>query len=466
MSFSIIFLFFILWILLWTVAFIVVNTDSKNEYNRWLGLFTFLAGFGGLAVFIREFIELIKIIGVQIPTIDGIFSSFAHYLAPYALLMFAIINTEIFRNRWDKWKNRIAIILLIPPLLSYILFPVYPKFSPSYTFIVFWAVGYIVIANLMFIYSWITTQNPRQKINQLFTCVLFVPALTFVAFSNYILPALNIQNIWIYNSWIVILLFILFIFFGWKYGVLGVKIKFEKYSLDNTMRAMTSGTAILNHTLKNEVVKISVCIEELKKIIKEYNIPTKDYIDIITNSTEHIMDMIKRLNTSMQDIEVKEQAVNLANVIELSVHNMKSTFEKNNVKIKKNLRDDIILIFDRVHLREMINNILMNSVEAIHSAGEINIEMTINPKYLTLAIKDNGIGISKNNLSNIFDPFFSTKKKSSNFGLGLTYCYNVMQKSGGYLEIDSKENIGTTVYLNFPIKKVFTKYSIDEVREE
>lgn len=64
---------------------------------------------------------------------------------------------------------------------------------------------------------------------------------------------------------------------------------------------------------------------------------------------------------------------------------------------------------------------------------------------------DNGKGISKNMLSKVFDPFFSTKPSKNNFGLGLTFCYNVIQKHCGVIDIESEENKGTKIIIMLPV---------------
>ncbi|MNI76716.1 Sensor protein ZraS [compost metagenome] len=83
--------------------------------------------------------------------------------------------------------------------------------------------------------------------------------------------------------------------------------------------------------------------------------------------------------------------------------------------------------------------------------GELLIEAHENRGNIRVVIKDNGTGICNNNIHYVFDPYFTTKKRSRNFGLGLSYCYNVIQKHGGKIEIYSESNKGTTVSISFPL---------------
>lgn len=99
-------------------------------------------------------------------------------------------------------------------------------------------------------------------------------------------------------------------------------------------------------------------------------------------------------------------------------------------------------------------NIINNAIEAMKDQGIIQLEVSEGKKYLTITISDNGEGIPENMLKNIYNPFFSTKKSNFNFGLGLTYCHQVMKKHKGNINISSEKGEGTTVNLSFPLNHI------------
>ncbi len=88
--------------------------------------------------------------------------------------------------------------------------------------------------------------------------------------------------------------------------------------------------------------------------------------------------------------------------------------------------------------------------------GRIGLGLVDNRNTILVTVSDDGPGISSTNLPYIMDPFFTTKKLTANFGLGLTHGYNIMQKHKGFMEIDSTEGKGTMVRLFFPhrVKRV------------
>jgi PAS domain S-box-containing protein len=115
---------------------------------------------------------------------------------------------------------------------------------------------------------------------------------------------------------------------------------------------------------------------------------------------------------------------------------------------------------DEGQMSRVINNLIINACHAMPDGGLINISidnaaidenssLPLKPgKYVLITIKDHGAGIPEENLSKIFDPYFSTKKKGS--GLGLTVAYSIVNKHSGHLSVKSKVNEGTTFYVYLP----------------
>lgn len=119
---------------------------------------------------------------------------------------------------------------------------------------------------------------------------------------------------------------------------------------------------------------------------------------------------------------------------------------------------------DENQTRQVIHNIVINAREAMPQGGTLCIEADkacIGPgnssipaegTYARLIFRDEGHGISAENITKVFDPFFTTKNMgiTKGMGLGLSICYSIMKRHGGYILVESKEGIGTTVTLYIP----------------
>lgn len=319
-----------------------------------------------------------------------------------------------------------------------------------------WVVPYILTANLLLVYSYFKEQNPRIKQQRLLSCIVVTPATLFTMMSNYILRIFD-YNVWQYNVFTIATAFIIFVVASVRYGVMGVRLRFEKSRLDSAMKAMSSGTAILNHSIKNEVFKISLCMKNIKTALYK---PEKDIeeieesIKIVMDSTDHLKEMIVRIQKQVNEIEVFQEENDLSSIVDRSVELVRHYLERKNITVDKKFESETDVFCDSVHITEALNNISKNSIEAMDTGGRLDISVQRSKREITVSISDNGKGISKENMPYVFDPFFTTKQRTMNYGLGLSYCFNVLKKHDGRLELQSKENKGTTVQLVFPRKKI------------
>lgn len=102
-------------------------------------------------------------------------------------------------------------------------------------------------------------------------------------------------------------------------------------------------------------------------------------------------------------------------------------------------------------INQVFVNIIGNSAQAIEKDGEIWIKTSLDGEFAVISIKDNGPGISKENLDKIFDPFFTTKEVGKGTGLGLSISYGIVQKHGGEINVTSKLGKGTEFVVRLPV---------------
>lgn len=155
-----------------------------------------------------------------------------------------------------------------------------------------------------------------------------------------------------------------------------------------------------------------------------------------------------------------------------------------NVELKIQHGRDIGLIkADQGQLEQVIINLVVNARDAMPKGGVVSIitasyvqdkpvakvqDMMAPGNYVKLEVKDQGIGIPKENLVRIFDPFFSTKEVGSGTGLGLSTVYGIVRQTGGFVEVVSEVNKGSTfiIYLPVYVEKESDKTAAVEVVKE
>jgi len=103
----------------------------------------------------------------------------------------------------------------------------------------------------------------------------------------------------------------------------------------------------------------------------------------------------------------------------------------------------------RVEIREVITNLILNSVDALPEGGRIAIATRAEPGRVIVAVSDSGVGMSAEERRRAFEPFFTTKGVKRT-GLGLAVAYGTVQRHGGEIGIESEEGAGTTVSFWLP----------------
>jgi len=215
---------------------------------------------------------------------------------------------------------------------------------------------------------------------------------------------------------------------------------------------MSGGIA---HEFNNILANI-LCSAELCLMDVADNSPMERHIQSIINSTNRASNITRQIlfylghgNFVMENINLSDLIVKMKDLIKFNI--------SHNSILELELSDDLPVIKgDISQISQVIINLITNSSEAIgDKVGVITISTGIAHGYkgtlsLYLDVKDNGCGMTKEVMSKIFDPFFSTKFPGR--GLGLPVSYGIMKKHGGAINILSETDKGTTVRLSFPIK--------------
>jgi two-component system, NtrC family, sensor kinase len=102
-------------------------------------------------------------------------------------------------------------------------------------------------------------------------------------------------------------------------------------------------------------------------------------------------------------------------------------------------------------LNQVFMNILVNAAQAIEKSGEIRIVTGTVGNFVEVRISDTGCGIAKENINKIFDPFFTTKEVGKGTGLGMNIAYNIINKHGGDIHVESTLGQGTTFIIHLPV---------------
>lgn len=443
---------------------ITLFVNKKSKTSIWFAFTCFSVGCGCADPVFNEVIyvvfkdqllinqglyEAIKLICVAM-------NSFSNFMSPYFASMLMIFYSDIFKSCPNKKLEPLLTIgLLILPILMFFIFPIrldYPKYI-NYAIISLWAVPYITFSGFLALYVYLKEKNMKVKEQRLLFFLVVVISLQAATITSYVLPAIGIQDAWFYNRWIAFIVFASFIFAITRFGLLGVRMRFEKYKYDSAIKTINSGTVIINHAVKNEVAKIAMCVENLNLLSENKSKMAQDNLKVISNSVDHLLSLVDKVRDNLKEIILTLKPARIRDIVDEAINLVAPFCLEKEIKIEKEFLDDPIILCDEVHIRETLINIFKNAIEVVWKNGVIEIKIFRSGKSVIITVTDNGPGIDKKTLLHIMEPFYSTKKRSGNFGLGLSYCYNVMQKHNGLMEIESEVEKGTKVYIHFPDSK-------------
>ncbi len=209
----------------------------------------------------------------------------------------------------------------------------------------------------------------------------------------------------------------------------------------------------LEHTEDNK--KLFLIVEHFSSEMDVISNHIKDDFSFYKKQISHISDIISTQQNMTGSESQNKVKVNLKEVADDCLKLKMDELEKSNIKVENQLSDSFIHV-DKFGLAQVILNFLVNSMDSINERkmkeinhfGVITLENFINDDLIDFKINDNGMGISKKTKENIFNFGFSTKDRSS--GFGLHNCANYVKANKGTLIIDSPgEMKGAEVIMSF-----------------
>ena len=228
----------------------------------------------------------------------------------------------------------------------------------------------------------------------------------------------------------------------------------NKFNLDTNMqdnfRLIASG---INHELRSPLQAISMYTD----VIEDGDGDTKELASFVKQEIKSITDILDTLGRFNKNQKSDYEYEYLDNTIRSTWDTVSMTMLPScpivdvKFKVQKGFKK-IIPDIPKSELQQVLTNIFRNSIESLDKDSSV-IEVKLihkTNKFIVFYIKDNGCGIPKNKIKNIFTPFVSNKTGSQ--GLGLTICRHFLTQRGGTILVLSQENKYTEVIISLPIR--------------
>jgi two-component system, NtrC family, sensor kinase len=234
--------------------------------------------------------------------------------------------------------------------------------------------------------------------------------------------------------------------------------KFYQAERMATVGLLAAGVA---HEINNPLPAISGFAEGLKRRLPKLAQSVDDllfndfqeYVDTILKECQRCQEIVRTLLTfsrgACADFSPMDLNGLLTDTVKLLRHHLKQhRHELIHLEIDETLP---LISGDASQFKQVILNLLMNALDAVQTGGTITLRTFSDGKEtVVLAVEDTGCGIAPEHLDKLFEPFFTTKPVGQGIGIGLSTCYNIVQKHGGEILVRSTLGQGSTFLVKLP----------------
>jgi PAS domain S-box-containing protein len=232
--------------------------------------------------------------------------------------------------------------------------------------------------------------------------------------------------------------------------------KIEKdIEMVNRLTSMGQLAAGMAHEIRNPLSGMKMSIQVLKKrLCTPYSKSNEDLFDGVLYEIDRLNNLITDLLNFAKPRLPRYEIINTIEILNKALYLTKKTALENGIKICVEEDSSKLLIYvDKDQIEQVFLNIITNGLKAIGSDGILDIKLnhSLGEKgnFVEIEFYDNGCGIKTEYIDKIFDPFFTTNSQGT--GLGLSVVHKLVAENNGEIEVKSKENIGTSFKIIFPI---------------
>jgi signal transduction histidine kinase len=229
----------------------------------------------------------------------------------------------------------------------------------------------------------------------------------------------------------------------------------EQLAESEKFAALGRTTANVAHAIKNPLTPIGGFARRLQEKFAPGTRESK-YAGLIYSEVLRVENILRNVLMFSRSKAVLSDDCNLSEIIEQALKLYEDVLKEKSVNIRRNYGAVPLVSGIREQLLQVIENLLSNAVDAMPGGGTLTVvteeEKVRGETYTAVKIKDTGLGIAAENVSKIYEPFFTTKLAMKGTGLGLSITKKVIEDHGGFMHVDSKPGEGAAFSMYFPKK--------------
>lgn len=210
------------------------------------------------------------------------------------------------------------------------------------------------------------------------------------------------------------------------------------------------------HEIGNPLTSISTFAQLLREMATDEF--SRNSLDIINNHIQRITEIVRQMSTYSRPDSLNIKSVQINEVLNASIDLMRLDKRmKNTIEISVDASPDLPkTMIDEGQISQVFINIFLNALDAMPDGGKLRVATRVGKDdqdrdAIIIEFADSGIGIPREDMQKIFDPFYTTKEAGKGTGLGLALSYNLVKKFKGDIKVESELGKGTTFTVVLPI---------------
>jgi two-component system, sporulation sensor kinase E len=219
------------------------------------------------------------------------------------------------------------------------------------------------------------------------------------------------------------------------------------------LNALTLLAAGVAHEIGNPLNSLNIHLQlierEAAKLDGAKGAELQESVEVARAEINRLDSIISQFLRAIRPTRPQLRPENINTIVEEAVRFFALEIKDRDIVVEQELRSDLPLLeLDRDQIKQAFYNVIKNSFEAMKSRGILRIRTDLDESHVIVRFTDTGGGISAENLSRVFEPYFTTK--TSGTGLGLLIVRRIVREHGGELSIESSEGKGLTLTIRLP----------------
>jgi two-component system, sporulation sensor kinase E len=219
------------------------------------------------------------------------------------------------------------------------------------------------------------------------------------------------------------------------------------------LNALTLLAAGVAHEIGNPLNSLNIHLQlierEARKLDGAKGAELQESVEVARAEINRLDSIISQFLRAIRPTRPQLRPENINSIVEEAVRFFALEIKDRDIVVEQELRSDLPLLeLDRDQMKQAFYNVIKNSFDAMKSRGILRIRTDMDESHVIVRFTDTGGGISAENLSRVFEPYFTTK--TSGTGLGLLIVRRIVREHGGELSIESSEGKGLTLTIRLP----------------